>query len=373
MASACSAWGGNVSRVGWSSLVEVGGDGDEARAEEETADQSAEWCDEAGSERGHAEHGGDAGKGSAGVGQGLVDAHDGHDIQPRFRHVPPSRSRSMNAVVPCRAVRSASGSPDMPPPITRLSKRRTIRLVLHVDPDDYAPLRATRTASSQKASPAAARVSSGLVSDLWDLWGTSGARFRDATASITLEGQEGIAIMLIGELVTATTRSIPPTPPTRSSAPPSRHRPTPGAAQAPFELPGPSACAPLLDIPDGVSQAGLIPAAYSRGEDFRPGPRRSLDAVAFHDRWGGPPARGAVRYPRCGDSPQDIRGLTPYRRAPGSGMVTGRVGDLAIPEAPRRAWPADGMQSATTSRRCCECRPFPARSRSASRKLWCGI
>ena len=41
----------------------------------------------------------------------------------------------------------------------------------------------------------------------------------------------------------------------------------------------------LLDIPEGVSQAGLIPVAYFRGEDFRAGPRRPLAEVAFQDRW----------------------------------------------------------------------------------------
>jgi nitroreductase len=50
----------------------------------------------------------------------------------------------------------------------------------------------------------------------------------------------------------------------------------------------------LLDIPDGVSQAGLIPVAYFQGEDFRPGPRRPLDEVAFHNRWGEPLARPAA-------------------------------------------------------------------------------
>ncbi len=41
----------------------------------------------------------------------------------------------------------------------------------------------------------------------------------------------------------------------------------------------------LLEIPDGVAQAGLIPVAYFHGEDFRRAPRRPLDEVAFHDRW----------------------------------------------------------------------------------------
>ncbi|MDS1269622.1 nitroreductase family protein [Lipingzhangella sp. LS1_29] len=44
----------------------------------------------------------------------------------------------------------------------------------------------------------------------------------------------------------------------------------------------------LLAIPDGVSQAGLIPVAYFRGEDFAPGPRRPLAEVAFQDRWNTP-------------------------------------------------------------------------------------
>ncbi len=44
--------------------------------------------------------------------------------------------------------------------------------------------------------------------------------------------------------------------------------------------------ADLLDIPDDVSQAGLIPVAYFRGEDFKRGPRRSLEEVTFYDRWG---------------------------------------------------------------------------------------
>jgi nitroreductase len=42
----------------------------------------------------------------------------------------------------------------------------------------------------------------------------------------------------------------------------------------------------LLDIPEDVSQAGLIPVAYFEGEDFRRGTRRPLGEVAFYDRWG---------------------------------------------------------------------------------------
>ncbi len=44
--------------------------------------------------------------------------------------------------------------------------------------------------------------------------------------------------------------------------------------------------AELLGIPEGVSQAGLLPVAYFQGEDFRPGSRRPLAEVAFQERWG---------------------------------------------------------------------------------------
>lgn len=44
--------------------------------------------------------------------------------------------------------------------------------------------------------------------------------------------------------------------------------------------------AELLEIPDDVSQAGLIPVAYFKGDDFRRGARRPLEEVAFYDRWG---------------------------------------------------------------------------------------
>ena len=44
--------------------------------------------------------------------------------------------------------------------------------------------------------------------------------------------------------------------------------------------------AELLDIPDGVSQVGLIPVAYFEGPDFRRGTRRPLEEVAHYDRWG---------------------------------------------------------------------------------------
>ena len=46
--------------------------------------------------------------------------------------------------------------------------------------------------------------------------------------------------------------------------------------------------ADMLDIPDDVSQAGLIPVAYFKGEDFRRGTRRPLEDVAYYGRWGRP-------------------------------------------------------------------------------------
>ena len=45
--------------------------------------------------------------------------------------------------------------------------------------------------------------------------------------------------------------------------------------------------ADILDIPDGVSQAGLIPVAYFKGADFRRGSRRPVAEVTHYERWGG--------------------------------------------------------------------------------------
>ncbi len=52
----------------------------------------------------------------------------------------------------------------------------------------------------------------------------------------------------------------------------------------------------LLGIPSDVSQAGLIPVAHFRGDDFKRGARRPLEEIAYHDRWGEPlPSR--TRHP----------------------------------------------------------------------------
>jgi nitroreductase len=44
--------------------------------------------------------------------------------------------------------------------------------------------------------------------------------------------------------------------------------------------------AEVLGIPyEKVSQGLLIPVAYTKGTDFKPGPRRDLDAIAHWDAW----------------------------------------------------------------------------------------
>lgn len=47
-------------------------------------------------------------------------------------------------------------------------------------------------------------------------------------------------------------------------------------------------------IPEGVSQAGLIPIAYVTGTDFKRARRRSLRDVLLHERWGRSAALGTV-------------------------------------------------------------------------------
>ncbi len=43
--------------------------------------------------------------------------------------------------------------------------------------------------------------------------------------------------------------------------------------------------AEILGIPDTVRQGVLLPVAYTKGTDFRPGPRADLDAVLHVDQW----------------------------------------------------------------------------------------
>ena len=43
--------------------------------------------------------------------------------------------------------------------------------------------------------------------------------------------------------------------------------------------------ADILGIPPNVRQGVLLPVAYTKGTDFRPGPRVDLDSVVHFDRW----------------------------------------------------------------------------------------
>lgn len=43
--------------------------------------------------------------------------------------------------------------------------------------------------------------------------------------------------------------------------------------------------AELLGIPDNITQGALIPVAYTKGTDFKPGPRRDLDRIVHTNEW----------------------------------------------------------------------------------------
>jgi nitroreductase len=59
-----------------------------------------------------------------------------------------------------------------------------------------------------------------------------------------------------------------------------------GSVWTTFHLRHEREAAELLGIPyDRVMQVALIPVAYTRGTDFKPGPRRPLDTVVHWDRW----------------------------------------------------------------------------------------
>ena len=45
-------------------------------------------------------------------------------------------------------------------------------------------------------------------------------------------------------------------------------------------------CAEILGIPyDEVTQIALIPVAYTRGTEFKPGPRKSMEGIVHFDSW----------------------------------------------------------------------------------------
>jgi nitroreductase len=41
----------------------------------------------------------------------------------------------------------------------------------------------------------------------------------------------------------------------------------------------------LLGIPENVTQAGLLPVAYTMGTDFKPAVRRPIEEITYLDRW----------------------------------------------------------------------------------------
>ena len=47
-----------------------------------------------------------------------------------------------------------------------------------------------------------------------------------------------------------------------------------------------AAVAELLGIPDDVTQAALLPVAYTLGDEFRPSQRPAAETITFFDRWG---------------------------------------------------------------------------------------
>ena len=44
----------------------------------------------------------------------------------------------------------------------------------------------------------------------------------------------------------------------------------------------------LLGIPETVTQAGLLPVAYTKGTDFKPAARRPVEEITYLDSWKSP-------------------------------------------------------------------------------------
>ncbi len=61
-----------------------------------------------------------------------------------------------------------------------------------------------------------------------------------------------------------------------------------GSTLTTYHLSREAEAAEILGIPDGFTQAGLLPVAYTTVPDFKPAPRHPLAEVAFLDRWGTP-------------------------------------------------------------------------------------
>ncbi|MEU5262647.1 nitroreductase family protein [Amycolatopsis sp. NPDC021455] len=61
-----------------------------------------------------------------------------------------------------------------------------------------------------------------------------------------------------------------------------------GSTLTTYHLAREAEAAEILGIPEGHTQAGLLPVAYTTVPDFKPAPRTPLSEVAFLDYWGTP-------------------------------------------------------------------------------------
>ncbi|WP_103335128.1 nitroreductase family protein [Amycolatopsis sp. CA-126428] len=61
-----------------------------------------------------------------------------------------------------------------------------------------------------------------------------------------------------------------------------------GSTLTTYHLAREAEAAQILGIPDGHTQVGLLPVAYTTVPDFKPAPRTPLSEVAFLDHWGTP-------------------------------------------------------------------------------------
>jgi hypothetical protein len=48
---------------------------------------------------------------------------------------------------------------------------------------------------------------------------------------------------------------------------------------------GDAKAAEILGIPDGITQAGLFPIAYTIGTDFQPAKRLPLEPITHWEQW----------------------------------------------------------------------------------------
>ena len=61
-----------------------------------------------------------------------------------------------------------------------------------------------------------------------------------------------------------------------------------GSTLTTYHLQHEAAAAEILGIPDGYTQVGLLPVAYTTVPDFKPAARTPLEEVAYLDHWGTP-------------------------------------------------------------------------------------